>query len=513
MTASATSAETGTGEPARAGFESAYDLVESMAKIGYWRWRAGEDRPLWSPGLNRIFGYDAALPAPYIGWVREHIHPQDREIFDQSREMALKTPEPFHVQVRLNEPEPARVIEIHRGAEFDEHGKPVLLVSFFQDVTERVRAEAEREQAKQVYEVITEHAHDIISLQAPDGKFLFVSPALRRVQGFEPGELSREQILNLVHEDDKDELRKSFPPPKPGESVSAVYRTRHKDGHWLWLETMRRGVYDANGNLRHTVGVTRDITARKVAELELKAAQERAEAANKAKSRFLANMSHELRTPLNAVIGFADVMRNEMLGPLGTDKYKEYVNLIHSSGQMLLDLISDILDMAKIEAGKMQLHYEEVDLPAVIADCLKLIGPRAQQSRVTLHSQLPEMLSLEADQRSVRQVLLNLLSNAVKFSAGGSVTVSARQESDSVVIAVCDTGIGIPASEISRLGQPFEQVVSDPMLAQGGTGLGLALVRSLAGMHGGTMEISSDQGCGTSVTVRFPRKAQNREAA
>lgn len=503
-------------ETPRHNFESAYELVETTAKVGYWRWKAGEDLPVWSPGLYKLFGLDPTKPAPYVGWMREHIHPDDRAIFDRSREQALQTPEPFHIQVRLNEPEPARTIELHRGAEFDENGKPVLFVGFFQDVTERVRCDAEREQTKQMYQMyqmVTEHASDIISLQAPDGTFLFVSPAVKRIQGYEPSEITRQFILRHVHGDDADELKKSFPPPKQGESVTAVYRTRHKDGHFIWLETSRRGVYDENGKLLHTVGVTRDVTARKHAELELKAAQERAEAANIAKSRFLANMSHELRTPLNAIIGFADVMDHKLFGPLGSTKYEEYVGLIHQSGQLLLDLISDLLDMAKIEAGKMEMNFQTVDLNAVVSDCVRLMSQRAEQGDVTIKVEMVDGVTCNGDRRALRQILLNLLSNAVKFAPHGTVTIAAHADEQNIVLTVQDNGIGIPESELTRLGQPFEQVVSDPMLAQAGTGLGLALVRSLATLHGGDMEIASKEGAGTTVTVTLARSAQSRAAA
>ncbi len=247
----------------------------------------------------------------------------------------------------------------------------------------------------------------------------------------------------------------------------------------------------------------------------MRAAQERAEAANRAKSTFLANMSHELRTPLNAVIGFSDIMRDEIFGPLGHERYTEYATLIYDSGQLLLDLITDILDMAKIEAGKLELNFERVDLAEAIEDCVRLLRERAKKSNVQLvFDEDQEGLSVIADRRAVKQILLNLLSNALKFTpAGGHVEVEANFTGDRVSVTVRDDGIGIPAEHLPRLGRPFEQVCNDPMLAKGGTGLGLALVHALAGKHGGGVRIESQEGAGTAVTVDFPLKPPMRAVA
>ncbi|MBU6299712.1 MAG: HAMP domain-containing histidine kinase, partial [Alphaproteobacteria bacterium] len=233
------------------------------------------------------------------------------------------------------------------------------------------------------------------------------------------------------------------------------------------------------------------------------------------KSRFLANMSHELRTPLNAVIGFTDLMRQRTFGPLGNERYEEYATLIYDSGQLLLDLISDMLDMAKIEAGKLELNYERVDISGIVDDCVRMLRDRAENNGLELALALPdEPLFLIADKRAVKQVLLNLLTNAIKFTpAGGNVDVSVRNGGGLVTVTVRDTGIGIPAEDIPRLGNPFEQVNGDPMLAKGGSGLGLALVRSLMEKHGGNFAIESEEGIGTEVRVVFPLIAGKRATA
>ena len=250
-------------------------------------------------------------------------------------------------------------------------------------------------------------------------------------------------------------------------------------------------------------------------ELETEAARERAEAANKAKSHFLANMSHELRTPLNAVIGFTDLMRQQMFGALGNERYEEYATLIYDSGQLLLDLISDMLDMAKIEAGKLDLNFERVDLTGTIEDCVRLLTERADQGGVEFIAPSPDSaIVLVADRRAVKQILLNLLTNAIKFTPpGGQIAITADTGDGRARLSVRDTGIGIPAYDLPRLGRPFEQVVGDPMLAKSGTGLGLALVRALVEKHGGQFRIESEEGVGTEVTVDFPLAQGKRVAA
>jgi signal transduction histidine kinase len=234
-------------------------------------------------------------------------------------------------------------------------------------------------------------------------------------------------------------------------------------------------------------------------------AKETAEASSRVKSQFLANMSHELRTPLNAIIGFSDLLQNQMFGPL-QPQYQDYAKIIHESGNHLLNLVSDILDIAKIEAGKFVLNYQPIDLGESVDYCIRLVKNRADERGVKLVALLPAQgLTFQADQRGFRQILLNLLSNAVKFSrSGGEVEVSARIASQRLVLAVRDHGIGMSESLLSRIGRPFEQAINDPAHAREGTGLGLSLVRSLVLQHGGTLKIESREGSGTAVICELP---------
>jgi two-component system cell cycle sensor histidine kinase PleC len=256
---------------------------------------------------------------------------------------------------------------------------------------------------------------------------------------------------------------------------------------------------------------TLELQTAELADLAEKYAEEktRAEDANAAKSKFLANMSHELRTPLNAIIGFSEIMESAMFGPLGAEKYTEYSRDIRESGEYLLDVINDILDMSKIEAGGIRLAPEAVALEPVLADCLRVVSTRAGEKHVALNAHVEPEINLHADRRAIKQIALNLLSNAVKFTPdGGAVTVRGRARGGIVTIAIEDNGIGIPKKALRKLGRPFEQVESQLTKRHQGSGLGLAIAKSLTEMHGGAMRIRSKLGTGTMVVVRLPIKAK-----
>jgi signal transduction histidine kinase len=244
-------------------------------------------------------------------------------------------------------------------------------------------------------------------------------------------------------------------------------------------------------------------------------AKDAAEKANRMKSMFLATMSHELRTPLNAVIGFSQLMEDETFGPLGSPRYHEYTGLVQKAGRHLLDLINDILDMSKIEAGKFELNREQIDVRQIITECTSLMRERAKRGGITLREEVPaEPLLVDADPRAVKQILLNLLSNAVKFTPeGGRVTTRVVSSGHRIALSVEDTGVGIPADQLYRLGNPFVQLRNNAGSTHEGTGLGLALVRSLAEMHGGQLRIDSVEGHGTTVTVELPVECKASLAA
>jgi two-component system cell cycle sensor histidine kinase PleC len=243
-------------------------------------------------------------------------------------------------------------------------------------------------------------------------------------------------------------------------------------------------------------------------DLAEKYAQEktRAEEANQTKSKFLANMSHELRTPLNAIIGFSEIMESGMFGSLGSEKYREYCHDILTSGHYLLEVINDILDMSKIEAGRMKLDMEPLDLSKTLAESLRVVSGRAEDKNLLLDADIQSTISVIADRRATKQIIVNLLSNAVKFTPeGGKVIVRSRVLRDKIMLMIADTGIGIPPQSLARLGRPFEQVESQLTKTYHGSGLGLAIARSLTQLHGGSMKLRSKLGTGTVVCVTLPR--------
>jgi two-component system cell cycle sensor histidine kinase PleC len=239
----------------------------------------------------------------------------------------------------------------------------------------------------------------------------------------------------------------------------------------------------------------------------------RAEEANQTKSKFLANMSHELRTPLNAIIGFSEIMESGMFGTLGSEKYQEYCHDILTSGHYLLEVINDILDMSKIEAGRMKLDMEQLDLSKTLAESLRVVSGRADDKQLALDADIDGSISVVADRRAIKQIIVNLLSNAVKVTPdGGKVVVRSRLLSDSIVLMIADTGIGIAPHSLQRLGRPFEQVESQLTKTYHGSGLGLAIARSLTNLHGGSMRLRSKLGAGTVVCVSLPRDARMAKA-
>ena len=252
------------------------------------------------------------------------------------------------------------------------------------------------------------------------------------------------------------------------------------------------------------IAAVRDARSQLAREAEMEQARHSAEQQNAGKSRFLANMSHELRTPLNAIMGFSDIMRQRLFGPM-SDRYSEYAELIHESGAHLLELINDVLDMSKIEAERYELSREDFDARDAISAVLRLMRGQAERAGITLRGALPaDPLEAEADRRAIKQIAMNLLSNAMKFTPrGGAVTISAVADGEVLQLVVADTGVGIRAEDLERLGRPFEQAGGSEQ-RQAGSGLGLSLVRAFARLHGGEMTIASTFGEGTTVTVRMP---------
>ncbi|MCB1475942.1 MAG: PAS domain-containing protein [Rhodobiaceae bacterium] len=322
---------------------------------------------------------------------------------------------------------------------------------------------------------------------------------------------------------------RSFETKLAGGRWYAINERRTKDGGHVSVATdisaikrHEEKLVDSERTLLATVADLRqsrkqlELQAGELVELATQHAAEKtkAEQANEAKSRFLATMSHELRTPLNAIIGFSEIMQSGAFGPLGSGRYEEYCRDIRTSGQYLLDVINDVLDMSRIEAGRMVLDCCKVDVSEIADECVRINAQRAQEKSIELNVEIEEGLVLQGDRRALKQILLNLLANAVKFTPEpGRIDVRAHSRRGAIQIAIQDTGIGIPKSQIGKLGRPFEQVENQYSRQFQGSGLGLSIARSLTELHGGRLRIVSCEGKGTIVSVRLPQCARaNAEA-
>ncbi|MGB0750044.1 MAG: sensor histidine kinase [Magnetospiraceae bacterium] len=266
---------------------------------------------------------------------------------------------------------------------------------------------------------------------------------------------------------------------------------------------MRRGLAAAAAVIRQQVETQE---ALKISEEQLRGALVDAERANQAKTEFLATMSHELRTPLNAIIGFSDLIKNQLFGALGSDKYREYAHDIGTSSKLLLDLINDILDLSAVEAGKKHLVIEDLDVDGIITDCQRIVEHGIAKKSIRFTRQVPKNVPpLQADLRAIKQILFNLLSNAVKYTPEqGEISVHVSLRDGRHEFTVADTGVGIPADKLPHILDPFVTADYDPYKAQEGSGLGLAIVKSLVDLHDGELQIDSDVGRGTRITISLP---------
>ncbi len=332
---------------------------------------------------------------------------------------------------------------------------------------------------------------------------------LVEMTGYAPDDIKRMSVLELVHPEDRAKFQNASGDVAAGQSE---VRLCCKDKHEIVAEARGADLF-FRGRVLHVTSL-RDVTKTKEAEKALVTARDAAQMANRVKSEFLANMSHELRTPLNAVLGFSDIMEQELLGPLGTPRYKTFAHDIQVSARHLLDIINDILDISRVEAGTMDLYETIFDPVSVARSSLRLLEARALKTHCTLVLDLPDesLPAVVGDQRRIKQILLNLLSNAVKFTPeGGKVTLTLRQNPDeSLLFRVTDTGIGMSPQDIQKAMTPFMQVDSGMNRRQEGTGLGLPLAQSMIEMHGGTMTVESEPGKGTSVGFFLPAERVRR---
>ncbi len=515
------------------------DSVLSDGGCGLWFWDIERDQITWSRSMSSVAGFgprDKSLSSKELNKLLHHEDWLVRTIDAHVREGKKS----IETRFRLRHKTEDRWINLELRGRFENslHGKLPRLMAVVVDVTEN-QADQDRNE-ESLYRLVD--AIDTVSeafvLWDANKKLVMCN---RKFQAFyrlpdhllEPGTHCHE-IISAAS--DKS-LENGLLSPAHKNSAAHTYETRLGHGRWLHINERRTrdGGYVSIGTditplkkseqrlsqrerqLQATVSDLRqsrrqlERQAQQLVELAEKYMVEKtkAEKANRTKSEFLANMSHELRTPLNAIIGFSEVMEKELFGTIGNPKYAEYAKDIHESGNHLLDVINDILDMSKIEAGRLTITRKRIQLDEIIEDSLRIVHRIAEEKNIEFIRDGLHPFTISADKRAIKQVLINLLSNAVKFTpGGGKVTVLFRHSDHEVVFSISDTGIGIPKQDIGKLGRPFQQVENQFSKTYKGSGLGLAISRSLIELHGGDLTIRSQLGHGTTVTCRLPTDRQ-----
>ncbi len=376
-------------------------------------------------------------------------------------------------------------------------------------VAQRQAEEALRESEARFHAVFAEAAIGI-GIGDMSGRILEANRALQEMLGYRLDEFRRLNVSDFVHPDDAASVWESYADLINGnrDYFRLEKRFFRRNGDVIWTRLTVSLVRDAAGAPAFQIAMLEDITEARHARAELEAARDAADAANRAKSDFLANMSHELRTPLHAIIGFTELLQDGLV----TDEEERAQCFldIHASAQHLLSLINDVLDLSKIEAGRMDLQYEPVNLPDVFATMVTLLRERAHNRHIRLTADPGDVTTIIADARKVKQILFNLLANAIKFTEpGGHVALTARTCDGEVVLSVADTGIGIAEEDQQLLFRPFTQVDQSLARRHEGTGLGLALTRQFVALHGGHITVQSAPGEGSTFTVVLPKDGRD----
>ncbi|WP_022721022.1 PAS domain-containing sensor histidine kinase [Rhodopseudomonas sp. B29] len=518
---------------------SRIDTALNRGRCGLWDWDLSRGRIFWSESMFALLGLPHRNDLLTFGEVSALVHSDDIDLFAIADRLISGDDNHLDHSFRMRHAQ-GRWIWLRMRCEVSQEagGADKHLIGIAIDVTEQKSLAARSAEADLRLRDAIETIPEAFVLWDADNRLVMCNSHFQRLHklpdtAVAPG-TSYETIIEVGR---MPQLRTRLSDHSSSEPGARTFEAQLDDGSWLHISERRTkdGGYVAVGTditrikaheqklvdndlrLRATVADLKLSQAKlekqavQLAELARNYALEktRAEEANQTKSKFLANMSHELRTPLNAIIGFSEIMGSGMFGTLGSEKYQEYCHDIMTSGHYLLEVINDILDMSKIEAGRMRLEMEPLDLAKTLGESLKVVSGRAENKHLDLRSEIGDNIPVVADRRAVKQILINLLSNAVKFTPdGGRVTVRSRTLKNSIVMIIADTGIGIAPQSLRRLGQPFEQVESQLTKSYHGSGLGLAIAKSLANLHGGSMRLRSTLGSGTVVMVQLPRNGR-----
>lgn len=522
--------------------DNIYDTVRSridtaldLGRCGLWDWDIARGRIFWSHSMFAILGINPKHELMTFGEVSQLVHPDDIKLYEVAAELADAKASAIDHEFRMLHASGKWVWLRARCEMVRQRGEASLhLVGIAVDITEQKSLVEKTAAADLRLRDAIETIPEAFVLWDHENRLVLCNSNFQELHNL-PDEIVTagtpyEEVVAAGH---KHIIRTKVANENPDDPGARTFEAQLDNGRWLQISERRtkdggyvsvgtditpfklheKKLVDSEQRLIATIQDLRnsqqklETQAHQLSELAGKYAEEknRAEDANQAKSKFLANMSHELRTPLNAIIGFSEIMESGMFGALGADKYHEYCRDIRESGQYLLDVINDILDMSKIEAGRLKLDLETVELDRILADALRVVSKRAEDKHLTVISNISPEIRLQADRRALKQIALNLLSNAVKFTPEhGTIKVRGRISRGAVVFAIRDTGIGIAKEALQRLGRPFEQVESQLTKTQHGSGLGLAIAKSLVELHGGVMRMRSVLGEGTTVLVRLP---------
>jgi PAS domain S-box-containing protein len=388
--------------------------------------------------------------------------------------------------------------------------KSLRVVGTITDIEKRRRAELAMREAEQRFRAMFENSISGIYQTSPDGRFISANPALAEILGYTSTEdmiLSVTDIATQIYVTPED--RNAFVQKVlfEGRVLGIEAEMRRKDGTRIWIMENARVVRSPNGGVQYYEGSIWDVTERKHAEETMRQARIQAEMSSRARMEFLANMSHELRTPLNAIIGFSEIIKDEIMGEHTVPVYKEYAKDIYESGNYLLKVISEILEVSKIETGNRELNQRNFMVMKAVKSCIMIMASRIEQAGIDIRTEIPaELPEILAEELGFKQIMLNLIGNAIKFTEkGGKVIISARvNDKGAMEIDITDTGIGMTEAEIRKALQPFGKVDNNFSTMKEGTGLGLTIVESLVTLHGGKFSLLSDKGAGTTARITLP---------
>lgn len=518
------------------------DSALSRGRCGLWDWDIARGRLYWSDSMYELLGYDRREDFLSFGEVNALIHPDDGDLYSLADQLASSEASMVDHNFRIRGAAGAWVWLRARAEimlEADDSGRHLIGIAV--DITEhRLLADRSAKADARLRDAI-EAISEAFVLWDADNRLVVCNSRFQKLHDLSASAVVPGGFYADVMQGSRPQVvrQQTVGEPQPAKGPqpdvgSRTFEAQLADGRWLQINERRTkdGGYVSVGTdittlKRHEERLveserrliasvtdlkksrqTLETQTQQLADLAERYLEQKAhaESANRTKSEFLANMSHELRTPLNAIIGFAEVMEGGLFGPLGSEKYSDYCRDIRTSGHYLLSVINDILDMSRIEAGRVRLSRQSVQVDAVIAKALVFVSELARSKNLELVVEKQPHISISADERALQQILVNLLQNAVKFTPdGGRITVRARQAGGAVNIFVEDAGIGIPKDAIHKLGRPFEQVETEFTRTYKGSGLGLAIARSLAELHGGSLRIRSQPGVGTIVLVHLPR--------